>query len=103
MSIVDLPPSADGNPQPGEPKPPGEGFGIAALSCGGLSILASLCCLFVSLPLSVAAIITGSIGLKSPARRMALAGLILGVIGLLLTIGSVVLGIVLNWDELTAS
>jgi|GEM_PF-5905355 len=101
MSNPYLPPSTENMMQPGYHQPPGEGYGIAALVCGLLSILASFCCLFFSLPLSVAAVITGSIGLKSPARGMAIAGLILGVLGLLLTIGSVVLGIVLNWDELT--
>ncbi len=74
---------------------------ITSLSCGVLGILFSFCCLFVSLPLSVAAIITGIQGLYSESRRMALAGLICGVIGLLLTIAALILGIVLNWDELT--
>jgi hypothetical protein len=73
---------------------------IAALVCGILSIIFAICCGILSLPLSIAAIITGAMGLKSPQRGIALAGLICGVVGLLIGIGVVILGIALHVSQL---
>ena len=63
------------------------GFAIAALTCGCLSILC--CCAgCLSSPLSIAAIVCGTITIKKDydGRGMALAGIITGGIGLLLQV-----------------
>lgn len=67
------------------------GLAIASLICGILSIL-SFCVWFVSIPLAIAAIVTGVLGNKKAklgqARQGGLAkgGLITGIIGLVLAV-----------------
>lgn len=69
-----------------------EAFAIAALVSGILSIVT--CCFgWLSIVLAVLAIIFGSISLKSANRGMALAGIILGSIGILLFI-MLIIGII---------
>lgn len=63
--------------------------GIAALICGGLSLILLFTPVgFVSIPLSIAAIVFGALGLShnKPHRGMAIAGLIMGALTLLLII-----------------
>jgi hypothetical protein len=55
-----------------------------ALTCGILSILACTL-LYLSIPLGVAAIILGYKGAKLSGARTARAGLVLGIIGIVLT------------------
>ena len=109
MSNPYQPPDASSGMPPGSPyqpggpfRPGGDGLAITSLVCGLLGILSSFCCLFISLPLSLAALITGSLSISSRNRGLAIAGIVCGAIGLLLTIAAVVLGIVLNWDEITS-
>jgi len=70
------------------------GMGIAALVCGIIGVLGSCCCLFV-IP-SVLGIIFGVISLKTSGKNLGIAGIILGCLGLLLTIGWRIFGIALN-------
>ncbi len=81
-------------PMMGEPS---KGLAIAALVCGILAIPGACCC-YSSIPLGIAACIMGPIAMSkakaSPTthggRNMAMAGLICGIVGLVLTIFAVV-------------
>jgi hypothetical protein len=72
---------------------PSSGLAIAAMVCGILAIPGACCC-YSSIPLGIAACIMGPIAMSkakaSPqthgGRNMALAGLICGIVGLVLTI-----------------
>lgn len=68
----------------------GHGFGIAAMICGIISLIG--CCIwFVSIPAAIAAIILGIVQIvKNQPKGMAIAGIVCGVFGLLLTIITVV-------------
>lgn len=74
----------------GEPEPPApkKGLAIAAMICGILSIV-TCCIIYVSLPLSIVAIILSIICLvkKKDGKGMAIAGLICGIVGLVAMIG----------------
>ena len=65
-----------------------DGFALASLICA----IASLCCCcvsYVGLPLGIAAVVLGILGLKAAQRRtLALVGLVLGAIMLLLNAAS---------------
>lgn len=101
MSNPYQPPDAQYDMQSGfPPQRSGEGLGIAALVCGVLAIVMSFCCGIFGVPLSIAAIITGALGLKSSARGMAIAGLVCGVIGLLIAVGVVAIGIAMHLNDL---
>jgi predicted Zn finger-like uncharacterized protein len=67
------------------PPPPrrgggGSGLGIASLILGITAFVPGCCCwTFVGVPLALAAIVTGSIGMKNPeGKGMAVAGVVLG-------------------------
>jgi hypothetical protein len=54
---------------------------------GIVSIIPGCCCGLVSVPTGIAAVVTGFIGLKSPNNKgMAVAGIVLGFIGLGITL-----------------
>ena len=101
MSNPYQPPESPFGNQPGyPPQPGGDGLAIAALCCGVLALLFSFCCGIFALPLSIAAIITGALGLKAPQRGMAIAGIACGVLALLVAIGMLALGFVLHLNEI---
>ena len=58
--------------------------GVTALVLGLINLLA-WCLPICGAPLSIAGIIIGFIGLKSPNRGMSIAGIVLSVIGLILS------------------
>ncbi len=75
-------------------KHPSNGPSIAALVLGILT-LTLFWMWFLAIPLGIAAVITGIIGLSKGGKGMAIAGLITGIIGLLLTILLVVIFVVI--------
>lgn len=90
-------------PPPAAPRTPG--FAIASLVFGILSITCCISCLFIMFP--ILAIVFGHLSLsqikKQPdvftGKGLALAGLILGYIGLVLMICATVVGVVLNLKD----
>ena len=66
--------------------------GITALILGLISMLAWLLPICGG-PTSIAALVFGLLGLTSSRRGLAIAGLVLGGIGLMLTVGNAALGI----------
>jgi serine/threonine protein kinase len=90
---------------PGPPNPPGQQqqniLGTLGLVFGVLGIVLSFCC-YLGLPISVAGIVLGVLGMKKAAdglasnRSMALAGVVCGVAGSVL---SVILFIVLTFAD----
>ncbi len=85
-------------PQPEQPqKDGGHGLAIASLVVGIISIL-SCCCIYLSVILGVVgvvlAIISKSKSSTGKMETMALIGMILSIIGLVLTIGYFVFGLV---------
>lgn len=99
------PPPSHGAPQFGMPRPPAgnrNGFGVAALVLGVLSLITWF--LFVGGLFGVIAVVLGAIG-RGRAKRgeannggMALAGLIMGAVGVLLTI-LVIVGVAALWNS----
>jgi hypothetical protein len=75
---------------------PSNGLAIGALVCGILSIPGGCCCSFLSVPLSIAAIVMGIIAMNkakaSPmthgGKNMAIAGLVCGGVGIVAIIVS---------------
>lgn len=66
----------------------GQGFGIASIIIGVLSLIG--CCIipFIGIIPGVAAIILGALGIKYPAAKgMCIAGIILGSIGSIMALG----------------
>lgn len=63
----------------------GSGYAITALILGLISIFA-WCLPICGLPITVVGVVFGNLGLKTPSRGMAKAGLILSIIGLVLTV-----------------
>lgn len=51
------------------------------------------CCGFLSLPLSLTAIVTGVLSLKTAGRGMGLAGLIVGTLSLIFSVGMLAVGL----------
>lgn len=96
------PPQPGQYPQPGgyaQPYPApaapqqGGGLAIAALVLGIISLIAWLLPI-CGFPVAIVGLILGFIGRRSPARRgMATAGIVLNIIGLVLTIGSAAFGV----------
>ena len=72
--------------------------GIGNSICGILGVL-SVCLWFCSIPLNLAALIMGFLSLKSPNRGMALAGTILGAIGLVITVGLTIVGVIIQMNN----
>ena len=74
-------------PQPG----PGSGFAITSLVCGILSILCCYCTLGVTVIPAIMAIIFGIVAQKKgQSKGLSIAGIITGVIGLLLSLGMII-------------
>jgi hypothetical protein len=83
------------NPVPPTPPPSDkQGLAIAALVLGIIN-LGAWCLPICGLPLAIAGIITGILGLKSSQRVLAIIGLVLSVLGLLLSIINMIAGIAL--------
>lgn len=61
----------------------GEGYGIASLVLGIIGILCTCCLPILGLIPCVLAIIFGGVGMKAINRGLAIAGLSLGIVGLL--------------------
>lgn len=84
------------------PRRGGGGNGLATVSVvlGGFSIVMAVCCGLCSLPLSIAAIVTGSIAMKEPqGKGMATAGLALGFVAIVVAIIMVIIGIGLDANK----
>ncbi len=72
----------------------GTGLALASLFMGIFAVFPGCCCGLLSVPLSLAAIVTGSIALRNPnGKPMAIIGIILG--GCM--IGFTILGLVFNF------
>lgn len=90
------PPMGAGGPE--GPDKSGNVFGIIALIAGIVSIV--VCCIYAGFWGGIPAIILGVIGRKkadngqATNRSMATVGLILGIVGLVLTIALIIVGIV---------
>lgn len=90
-------------PPPPNLAPQNEPLAIAALVTGILSIVFSAVCGLFSLPLSIAAVVLGFLARGKIAKSggtltgsgMALAGIITGVVGLLIFGAAIVIGILL--------
>jgi hypothetical protein len=78
------------------PKPPGTSLATAAMVLGIISLPLSLCCGLLGVPCSILAIIFGAIGLRSPARGQATTGIILGLLGIAVSVAMITLNIGIN-------
>ncbi len=67
-----------------EPKQEKKGFCIASLVLGIVTLI-FFCLWYISIPCGILAIIFGILGIKSTSKGMAIAGLITGSIGLLIS------------------
>ena len=82
------------------PQGTSNGLAIAAMICGIGAIPTTCCCSLLSLPLAIAACVLGGIALSKVkaqpqaygGKGMALAGLICGVVGILMSIAFLALG-----------
>lgn len=72
---------------------------IAGLVLGIASLLAWLLPL-LGYPVSIAGIVVGALGKKSEKKNMAIVGLVLSIIGLVLTFGNSAYGVYLALNEL---
>jgi len=72
-----------------------DGKAIASLVLGIASLI-MWCCPFVGLPIAGTGLILGIVAMKGPNRGMAIAGVVLSVVGLLLAIANAVLGVILT-------
>ncbi len=80
------------------PIPPTSGLAIASLVCGILAILSS--CVYVGILFGIPAVITGHMAMKSfknpqeprNGKGMAIAGLVCGYLGSLITLGVILFG-----------
>ncbi|MFM8271550.1 MAG: DUF4190 domain-containing protein [Gemmata sp.] len=78
----------------------GSGLAIASLILGIFSIILACCCGLFSLPVSIAALVCGALGMKNPeGKGMAVAGLVLGIIAIVLAIINVVIGIGMQFNN----
>lgn len=95
------PPPGVGGPYGGGPHPSNNStkqLGIASLVTGLIGVPATCCCWFLGWVFPVAALITGLIGYNKAgqepgsddAKPFAIAGIILGVVGLLIVVASIV-------------
>ncbi|MGI9027841.1 MAG: zinc-ribbon domain-containing protein [Candidatus Saccharimonadales bacterium] len=71
------------------PKQPRSGFSVTSLILGIVSIL-SFIIWFISIPFAIAAIVFGFIGKPKGSPGMALAGIIMGIIGIILSVAFVI-------------
>ena len=85
VKVEDRPEPRPGpEPKPEEPKKDKKGFCIAALVLG-IAALIFFCIWYISIPCGILAIIFGILGIKSKTKGMAIAGLITGSIGLVIS------------------
>ncbi len=96
-----------GQNTPFQPPPISSGqnqtLAIVSLVCGVLAVLLSICC-YGGLPLGIAAIITGFLGIKNVnsnpvengGKGIAIGGIITGVIGFLISLGLLIFVIILQ-------
>jgi len=95
--------------QPPPNKPPGqprnEGLAITSLVLGIVGIVSACCCWLLSGPIGIAATITGFIALgkvnqgSAGGKGMAIAGVVTGIVAILLSVASLILGIALQGDQ----
>lgn len=77
-------------------------LGLLALIFGIAAIPLSVCCNFLGAPLGIAGVVLGILGMNKAKqgladnRGMALAGLICGAVGVVLSVGFIILSLVLN-------
>lgn len=76
--------NTDNNVKKEEPKQEKKGFCIASLVLGIVTLI-FFCLWYISIPCGILAIIFGILGIKSTSKGMAIAGLITGSIGLLIS------------------
>lgn len=73
------------------PAAPGSGLAVAGMVCGIVGVVFGVipvCGMFVAVPLGLCATIMGALGRKSPTHRgQGTAGLVLGIIALVLSLG----------------
>lgn len=67
-----------------------KGFCIASMVLG-IVALVFFCIWYISIPCAILAIIFGILGIKTPTKGMAIAGLVTGSIGLVISIAIIVL------------
>jgi predicted Zn finger-like uncharacterized protein len=78
----------------------GSGLAITSMILGIFSILLACCCGLFSLPISIAALITGGLGMKNEeGRGMAITGVVLGVISIIIAVINVIIGIGMNMND----
>ena len=71
-----------------------DGKALASLILG-ISSMIVWCCPLIGLPVAGTGLILGIVALKGPSRGMAIAGVVLSVVGLLLALANAVLGAIL--------
>ncbi|HSR47545.1 MAG TPA: DUF4190 domain-containing protein [Anaerolineales bacterium] len=79
--------------------PDRSGLAIASLVVGVVSLCAWLLPI-CGVPFSVVAVILGALGLNSSRRGMAIAGIVLGAIGIILSLANAALGAYLGATDL---
>lgn len=72
------------------PKKERKGFCIASMVLG-IVALVFFCIWYISIPCAILAIIFGILGIKTPTKGMAIAGLVTGSIGLVVSIAIIIL------------
>ena len=72
-----------------EPKKDRKGFCIASMVLGIIALVL-FCVFYISIPCAILAIIFGILGIKSTGKGMAVAGLVTGSIGLIVSIAIIV-------------
>ncbi|MFZ4668459.1 MAG: DUF4190 domain-containing protein, partial [Microthrixaceae bacterium] len=86
------PPAQPYNPVIGGAAQQQNGLAIASLVCGILTMVLGFCCGFVGLIPGIAALVTGYLGLRKAdemggsGKGMAIAGMVLGGIGLVISL-----------------
>ena len=83
------------------PEVPSKSMGIVAMVLGICSIVFSCCIFFLAIPMSIAAIILGAVALKRAravgrSNGFALAGLICGIVGLVMALIYIVVVVALS-------
>ncbi len=85
-----------------EPKKDKKGFCIASMVLGIIALVC-FCVWYISIPCAILAIIFGVIGIKSTSKGMAVAGLVTGSIGLIVSIAIflflVIVGMAVGFTE----
>jgi hypothetical protein len=93
----------------GAPSQQNNTMGLLSLILGIISIFPGVCCAFLGVLVGIAAVVLGILGMRKATagqasnRGQALAGLICGSIGLVLSIGSSIAGVAMNLSNLPSS